>query len=238
METISIGRQHFRVRPWHSDPTIAHISTSPNAAPISAVELRSCLEKIKRKGFTAALTSAVASEEAEVYLEMGFRERDRLRVLRHPISPDMPEVSETEDSSEVRYRRAKRSDKTACLEVDGKSFNPFWRLDAAGLQDAEEATPTRRFRVAELHQRIAGYAVTGRGGNQGFIQRLATDPDFQRRGIASALVVDSLRWCQKRGVSEVYVNTQVSNTAALRLYEKLGFVTTPSDLVVLLWSGD
>ncbi len=120
--------------------------------------------------------------------------------------------------------------------MDGNAFADFWRLDADGLADAEAATPSSRFRVAICEGELAGYAVTGRGGHSGFLQRLATDPSLQRRGIGSALVADALRWCRKRHCDRVYVNTQVTNAAALALYRHLGFSTTGNDLVVLAWT--
>ena len=61
------------------------------------------------------------------------------------------------------------------LEVDGRAFDAFWHIDDEGLDHAIRATPQSRFRVAEEDERIAGYAVTGRAGEQGYLQRLAVD---------------------------------------------------------------
>ena len=64
-------------------------------------------------------------------------------------------------------------------------------------------------------------------------QRLATDPDVAGTGIGSELVMDALRWCLRRRVRRVLVNTQEGNDRALALYRRLGFEPTPTDLVVL-----
>lgn len=133
-------------------------------------------------------------------------------------------------------RRGRRADRRQALVVDAAAFPDFWRLDADGLADAEAATPYSRFRVATMGGQVVGYAVTGRGGESGFLQRLATDPAVQRRGVGSALVGDALTWCERRRCDKVFVNTQVSNQAALALYRHLGFEVTPSDLVVLRWT--
>ncbi len=235
-QTISIGRLHFRVRPWQSDSSIAHLTAAPGARPPGTEEISECLGKVRDLGYNSALTSAIDTTEAPQYRAVGFTERDRLVVLRHDLSGVSDEGEA--DTSEIELRRARRRDRPVCLRIDQKAFEPFWRMDEAGLADAEAATPSRRFRVALSGNQLAGFAVTGRGGSQGFIQRLATDPDQQRRGIATLLVNDALRWCSRRHCREVFVNTQVSNNPATRLYEKLGFVTTPNDLVVLFWSGD
>ncbi len=236
-ETISIGRLHFRVRPWHSDPSIAHLAMAPGGGLPEIAQIAECLGRIRDLGYESALTSAIDTAEGTAYRSLGFSERDRLRVMRHDLT-ELDQLKGGGRSSGYTCRRARKSDKLACLDIDSRAFEPFWRLDAGGLADAEAATPSRRFRVIQDRNRVLGYAVTGRGGQQGFIQRLATDPHVQRQGVASLLVVDALRWCGRRQTREVFVNTQVSNVAATRLYEKLGFVTTPNDLVVLFWSGD
>jgi GNAT superfamily N-acetyltransferase len=242
-QTINIGRLHFRVRPWQSDSSIAHLTLAPGAGTPTANEISECLVRVRELGYHSALTSAIDTTEVPQYRSVGFVERDRLVVLRHDLDgvsreSDPPDLAGSGSGSHgVQLRRARRRDRSVCLEIDHAAFEPFWRLDEAGLADAEAATPQRRFRVAQTDTRITGYAVTGRGGSQGFVQRLATDPRMQRRGIAALLVSDALSWCKRRHCREVFVNTQVSNTRATRLYEKLGFVTTPNDLVVLFWSG-
>ena len=75
--------------------------------------------------------------------------------------------------------------------------------------------------------------MTGRAGSQGFLQRLATDPDHAGSGIGSELVLDALRWAARRRAQRVLVNTQEGNERALELYRRLGFEPTPTDLVVL-----
>lgn len=81
---------------------------------------------------------------------------------------------------------------------------------------------------------VVGYAVTGRGGSQGFLQRLAADPECAGHGIGSALVLDAMRWSRRRRCRRLLVNTQQDNRRALELYTRLGFRPTPTDLVVLV----
>ena len=45
---------------------------------------------------------------------------------------------------------------------------------------------------------VVAYAITGRAGDIGYLQRLAVDPDHHHRGIGSALVLDSLGWARRR----------------------------------------
>ncbi|MCP4435085.1 MAG: GNAT family N-acetyltransferase [Actinomycetia bacterium] len=234
-ETITVGSQRFRVGPWQADSGVAHLSLPPRATRPTTQDLRAALEAVTARGYTSVLTSALEETETAPFTLLGFSEHDRLNVLVHRLA-NVEQIGPT--PRRVRLRRGRRGDRSDALAVDAAAFPDFWRLDAEGLADAEAATPTSRFRVAIADGRVVGYAITGRGGDSGFLQRLATDPAVQRLGIGSALVGDALRWSIKRRCRQVYVNTQVGNAAALSLYRRLGFESTGNDLVVLSWTPE
>ena len=126
-----------------------------------------------------------------------------------------------------------RADVGAVLALDARAFDSFWRLDGAGLDEAISATPHSRFRVATAGDAIIGYAITGRAGRRGYIQRLAVDPANQRSGVGTALVLDALRWLRRWRADRVMVNTQLQNDRALALYERVGFRRETVGLAVL-----
>ena len=49
------------------------------------------------------------------------------------------------------------------------------------------------------------------------------DPNYRRRGVARALVAQAVRWAAERGAREVSLWVADHNTAACRLYERVGF---------------
>ena len=130
-------------------------------------------------------------------------------------------------------RRGHRRDQPAALRVDRAAFAPFWRLDLAGLSEALTATTTVHFRVAVGGGKVVGYAVCGRAGHHGYVQRLAVSPSHQRRGVGAALLVDGLRWLRRWGARAAFVNTQEDNDRSLRLYRRTGFALLPDGLAVL-----
>jgi len=55
------------------------------------------------------------------------------------------------------------------------------------------------------------------------IQGLAVDPDFQRQGIASALVSRAEWFANSKKARGIYVDTPTSNTGGRRFYEAIGY---------------
>jgi peptide alpha-N-acetyltransferase len=65
------------------------------------------------------------------------------------------------------------------------------------------------------------------GARRGYIAMLAVDHNYRKLGIGSNLVVRAIRSMMSPasgGCDEVVLETEISNSAALHLYEKLGFV--------------
>lgn len=221
----SIGDDRLRIAPWRGDPTTAYlVARTGRPSPLA---LARCLEQLPGHGYRAALTPALSPADQGPWLANGFVVHERLHLLSRAIGPEVLEPTATE------LRRGKRRDRVRVLEVDGAAFPAFWRLDDAGLDDAISATPSARFRVATLDDEVVGYAVTGRAGTRGYLQRLAVDPVVQRRGIGADLVADALRWLRRWSAREVLVNTQIDNAAAVALYERLGFRRLDEGLAVL-----
>jgi len=172
------------------------------------------------------ITAALSARERQPFYVAGFRDQERLRLLIHNLD-------QVDRPAPRGVRRARRADRPSVLRIDGATFSPFWRLDEWGLDQALAATPVARFRVATAGDRVAGYAITGRAGTDGYLQRLAVDPAHQRHGLGRALALDGLNWLRQKGTTRAVVNTQIANTAAYSLYEGLGFRSQSSDLVVL-----
>ncbi|XP_062612596.1 N-alpha-acetyltransferase 30-like [Saccostrea cucullata] len=59
---------------------------------------------------------------------------------------------------------------------------------------------------------------------RGYIAMLAVDADYRRKKIGSRLVLKAIRGMIADDCDEVVLETEITNKAALRLYENLGFV--------------
>lgn len=226
LDLVRWGTDRLRVGSWRGDARTAYIAPLADGAPAAVDAVRRCCSVLGERGYATAITAALGPAESRGFIEAGFEVRERLHLLAH----DLHDVAPPPPSE---LRRGRRADRAAALVVDGRSFDSFWRLDDAGFEEALGATPSSRFRVAALEDRVVAYAISGRAGARGFLQRLAVDPDHQGHGLGRALALDSLRWLKRRGVDRAMVNTQEHNDSALSLYQRLGFRLQPGGLAVL-----
>lgn len=226
MDVIRWGPERVRTGPWRGDRGVAFLTPLPDAPVPSTVFVLRCLDQLAARGFQRVITSALSPAEQAGFLGAGFEIHERLHLLGHDLR-HIPRVDT------AGLRRAGPDDHPAVLAVDGRAFPAFWRIDGTSLGEALGATPNSRFRVAVGPGGVVAYAVTGRAGRRGFLQRLAVDPEHQRHGLGRALAVDALRWLRRWRVEQAVVNTQTGNQAALALYESLGFRQEPAGLSVL-----
>ncbi|MGK2928324.1 MAG: GNAT family N-acetyltransferase [Acidimicrobiales bacterium] len=220
---VSADGVRIRVRPWRGRAETAECQATPAGALVPPHLVRSALDTARDHGYRLAVTPALPPLEWRPYVDTGFEIRERLHLLFHDLLDLQPRTDH-------RLRRATGRDTEQVLTIDHAAFQPFWRLDAVGLDEAVRATPSARFRMSRDE---TGYALVGRAGLRGYVQRLAVLPGDQGRGLGRGLVLDGLWWLRRWRVSEVLVNTQQGNDRAVALYERLGFRHRPGGLAVL-----
>jgi len=71
-------------------------------------------------------------------------------------------------------------------------------------------------------------ARTGR--NEGYTDPVATHPDFQRRGVAKALLLTGLQQLKQRGIATAVLGTSSENAAMLRTAQAVGFCVQATTL--------
>ncbi len=224
----------LRIGPWQGHPEVASVAPVHGGVPCAVADVRRAVAVLADRGYASAVTAALAPLDQAAFLTAGFHVHERLHLLARDLPP-APVATVPEGTA---LRRAHPLDRAGVLAVDHLAFEPFWRLDEAGLQDAVHATPSARFRVAvgagdgEAGP-VLGYSVVGRASHRGYVQRLAVAPDHHRSGLGRALLADGLQWLERRRVRRVMVNTQERNLGALALYERTGFERQPGGLAVL-----
>jgi len=225
---LTIGAARVRAGSWRGSDDLAYLVPLTGAATLTLSTLARIRDRLLHDGFSAVVTAAVGPSERHMLEADGFSAHELLHLLCHDLGRSLP----ARPGRKVGIRRGRRHERAEILEGDQATFDEFWRLDADGFKEAIDATPASRVRVVH-NKRVVAYAVSGRAGSQGYLQRLAVDPAVQGRGLGTALVADSLGWLKRRGAKTVWVNTQEANETALALYAKTGFRSAAHQLAVL-----
>ena len=227
MYALTADTARVRAGSWRGRDDLAYLVPLSGAATLTPEALEQIRTRLREDGFDAVVTAAVGPSERDMLAADGFHEHESLHLLQHDLADLPPRPARSRG-----LRRGAKRDLDAILDVDHRTFEAFWQLDADGLREAINATPVSRLRVVR-DPGVIGYAVTGRAGNQGYLQRLAVHPDRQGEGLGIDLVADALHWLRRRQVTTCWVNTQEANDAALALYRRLGFRDAPHQLTVL-----
>ena len=127
-------------------------------------------------------------------------------------------------SSEVAIRQATPNDMPQVKEIIDLSFPWFSRFFARISLDSEDG----KVLVAESQGAIVGFAKLIEfkvgSGKYGCILWIAVHPEHRRKGIALALVKDSIENFQHEGAETVFASVRRTNKASLATFSKMRFV--------------
>lgn len=222
---VYLGRDRVQIGSWKSRSDIANLIPFPAAESLPTEAVRKTIVEAQSRGYGAAFTAALTPQQAEPFFAAGFELHEELHLLRRPLTA-------ATEVDRAQTRRARRADWDDVLALDSLAFEQFWQFDRTALTEAIRATPRHRFQVIRSTP-VHGYHVTGLAGSNAYVQRVAVHPDAHRRGYGTALVNDSLHWAWRCGATLSQVNTQITNEAAVALYERCGFTLAPFRLQVL-----
>jgi ribosomal-protein-alanine N-acetyltransferase len=128
------------------------------------------------------------------------------------------------EAGTITIDRMAREDIDQVLAIEQASFTMPW---SRNLFLSEFRNPkvslTLVARSLESGGRIIGYIVCWIVADELHILDLATEPSWRRKGIARMLVLAAIRQGNERGALRAFLEVRASNTAALLLYEGLGF---------------
>ena len=129
-------------------------------------------------------------------------------------------------------RRCDPSDIIPVMEINLKTLpehysDYFYESLLAELPEA--------FLVAEVERKLVGYIMCkieygfSNFKKLGFVKKghvvsVAVLPEHRKKGIGRALIEEALAGVKLKKSDELYLEVRCSNTEAIRLYEKLGFV--------------
>ncbi len=77
--------------------------------------------------------------------------------------------------------------------------------------------------IAVEEEAVIGTAIAGYDGVRGWLHKVAVLPEYQRRGVATALVRHAMRVLRTVGCVKVNLQIRATNSEVRGFYESLGF---------------
>ncbi len=124
----------------------------------------------------------------------------------------------------MNYRFAVKTDITALAQIE--QLQPRCAQWGAPGWTGELAEKSARIFCAEENGRVCGFVALRAAADVGEILNVGVHPDVLRRGIAETLLEQALAWARQNGVKQLTLEVAASNSPAVRLYQKAGFVQT------------
>jgi len=120
----------------------------------------------------------------------------------------------------VQLRRLDLHDLDVVESIERESYQTPW---SRSMFDAELRKPSSLALGAFTEDDLVGYAFVSRYVDAWHVMNIAVADSFRRRGIASALLERLFEVTESDSRRGYTLEVRVSNTGAIRLYERLGF---------------
>ncbi len=125
------------------------------------------------------------------------------------------------DPLEVHISPMRRRHLRSVLRIEGQVYPTPW---THGLFVSELALRSSRvYVVARVGREVIGYAGLMMSLNDGHITTIAVDPEWQRQGVATRLLVTLAQDAIARSASALTLEVRLSHHGAQRLYQRFGF---------------
>ena len=79
------------------------------------------------------------------------------------------------------------------------------------------------FLVGLVDGQVVAAVMAGYEGHRGWLNYLAVAPEFQRRGLARAIVAEAERLLRKAGCPKINLQIRTSNQGVIEFYRRLGY---------------
>ena len=185
---------------------------------------------------------------ARLALSLGLTRQRVLWQMRRPLADALP-VAHAPDGVTLRPFVVGQ-DEQAWTELNNRAFADHpdqgsWGVEEVQLRESEPWFDAAGFFLAERDHRLVGFHWTKvHGGSRhvdsargehdhaplGEVYVVGVDPAEQGHGLGPWLTLVGLRHLQAAGLREVLLYVDEGNTNAIRVYERLGFTRSATDV--------
>ncbi len=221
--TLRRGWARAEARPWNDAFPDAHLRLIRGGGGFIAATA----EELLGIGAPSVISPPLPPPTQQVWRSAGFESEADLSLYRLELDHQVP-------APDHLVAVGSSDDLDEATRIDAAAFEPFWRLDRRGLEEAVGATSHADILV--IHDQDGGlcaFAVLGYGIALSYLQRLAVDPPWQGRGMGRSVMRACARKARAAGAQALLLNTQMGNDRARRLYLMEGFEELPGGLELL-----
>ena len=131
-------------------------------------------------------------------------------------------MNETAQKIIIRQLEWTDSELEQILEIDALCFNKY---DAYTLEDYRRwygFNPDLCL-VAVIDGRVAGDVISRIVEGRAELASMATHPSYRRRGVAEALLAETVKRIKARGIPQIDIEVRKTNFIGLSFWKKMGF---------------
>lgn len=121
----------------------------------------------------------------------------------------------------MEIRVMEKADISQLAELEKLCFSDPWSESAF---EYELRNPLSLWLVAADEQVVAGYVGSQTVMGEADMMNIAVAPSYRRQKIAEKLVLSLIEKLNEKDAKSLTLEVRVSNTPAISLYEKLGFI--------------
>lgn len=124
--------------------------------------------------------------------------------------------------TDISIRRMVLTDIPAVFTIDQASAALYWPQSSYYFE-VERNEASRPWVAVDSQQRVCGFLVLWLIMDELHVANFAVHPDYRRRGIGDVLMQNGLYEGWKEGARISYLEVRAGNSAAISLYEKIGY---------------
>lgn len=127
-----------------------------------------------------------------------------------------------DNKTEIAIRTMQKSELDDVLKIEEKAYGEHhWSKDSFYGELSNDLA--YYYSACDSENNLVGYAGTWRVLDEAHITTLAVNPDLKRQKIGESLLNRIIEDCYKNDIKYITLEVRVSNTPAIKLYEKYGF---------------
>ncbi len=145
----------------------------------------------------------------------------------------------------IEIGNCREEDLGEIMTIEQASFAGPWSYELFVKEILNPASLFLVVRHSSTQKSIVGYIVCWLVADELQIQRIAVRGDMRKRGIASMLLREAIKYSLNANIAKATLEVRSSNRAAIGLYEKFGFSTSgirkgyysnPSEDALIMWA--